>query len=149
MITKDELLNGRDKTFPQEYTQQISDNLDDLLVKINKVREAWGKSMRVTSGWRPASINSMVKGAAPKSAHCTGNAVDIYDPDGSLMEWVLQNLQLMTDLGLYMEDFRYTPNWVHFGDIAPKSRKRIFVPSEALAPAPKRWNGAYESKWDK
>lgn len=149
MISKDELLRGRDKSFPDEFTQQISDNLDELLLILNKVRAAYGNPMKVTSGWRPSSINSMVKGAAPKSNHCTGNACDFLDTDGKLMEWCLTNLQLLTDLGIYLEDFRWTPNWVHMQNLPPKSRKRIFIPSESLAPAPKRWSGSYSSTFDK
>ena len=149
MISKDELLQGRDETFKDEYTQQISDNLDDLLEAMNKVRAAYGKPMKVTSGWRPASINGMVKGAAPKSNHMVGLACDIFDGNGDLMRWVLNNLKMMSDLGLYLEDFRWTPNWVHFQCVPPKSRKRIFVPSEALALAPTKWDGHYDTKWDK
>lgn len=148
MITKDELLKDRDKTFAPEYTEQISDNLDSLLVAINAVRKAYNKPMTVTSAWRPASINGMVKGAAPKSNHIIGLAVDIHDPDGGLMRWVLDNLQLMTDLGLYMEDFRWTGNWCHFQLCKPASGKRIFVPAKGLAPHPERWDGRYPSKFD-
>jgi hypothetical protein len=149
VISKDELLMGRDKLFPQDYTQQISDNLDDLLEKIKKVRAAYGKPMKVASGWRPPAVNAGTKNAAPNSNHMTGHAVDIADADGALWTWVLQNLQLMTDLGLYMEDKRWSPTWVHFQNLPPKSKKRIYVPSAALAPAPNIWNGQYDSKWDK
>jgi hypothetical protein len=149
MISKDELLQGRDETFKDEYTEQISDNLDSLLVKMNKVREAYGKPMKISSGWRPASINGMIKGAAPRSNHMTGDACDVFDGNGAVMKWCLDNLKLLTDLGLYLEDFRYTPNWVHFQQIRPKSGKRIFIPSEALPPAPDKWDRKYDSKYDK
>ena len=149
MISKSELLQGRDKSFSDEFTPAISDNLDILLQKINVIRAAYGKPMTVNSGWRPASINGMIPNAAPKSNHTTGMAVDIADKDGALMNWCLANLDLLTATGLYLEDFRYTPTWCHFQCVAPKSKKRIFVPSEALPPAPTRWNGRYDSKWDK
>lgn len=149
MIAKSEILQGRDKTFSDEYTDDVSNNIDVLLQKINVVRAAYAKPMKVTSGWRPASINGMIKGAAPKSNHIIGCAIDIADADGALMNWCLANLDLLCATGLYLEDFRYTPNWIHFQSIAPKSKKRIFVPSEALPPAPARWNGRYDSKWDK
>lgn len=147
-ITKDELLQGRNETFKDEYTDAIDDNIDNLLVAINKVRAAYGKPMRVTSGWRPASINGMIKGAAPKSNHIIGCAVDIYDGNGELMKWCLQNLQVIADAGLYLEDFRWTVNWTHFQTVKSKSGKRIFVPSSALPIAPTRWDGKYDSKFD-
>ena len=34
MITKDEILMGRDKKYPEEYTKEISDNIDKLLKAI-------------------------------------------------------------------------------------------------------------------
>jgi len=149
MITKDELLQGRDEDYKDEYTDAISDNLDDLLIRINKVRAAYGKPMQVSSGWRPASINGMIKGAAPKSNHITGHAVDIRDGSGTLRDWCLNNLDTITKAGLYLEDFRYTNGWVHFQSVRPKSGKRIFVPSASLPPHPDAWNGKYDSKFDK
>lgn len=149
MISKAELLDGRDKQYAKDYTQEISDNLDLLLVVINQVRAAYGKPMTVSSGWRPPSINAATPGAAKKSTHMVGNAVDIKDPDGSLMKWVLANLDLMQKLGIYLEDFRWTPDWVHFQRVPPASGKRIFVPSTAPAKAPKRWDGKYDAKYDK
>ncbi len=147
-ISKDELLMGRDQTYPNDYTQEISDNLDKFLVPINKIRNAWGKPMIVNSGWRPPSINASTPGAASHSKHMLGLAADISDPDGVLWAWVLQNLQLMKDLGIYMEDRRWTPTWVHFGFGAPASGKRIFVPSSNPAPAPHNWDGVYDTSFD-
>jgi len=149
VITKEELTEGRDISFKDEYTDQIDDNLDDLLVRINKIRNAYSKPMRVSSGWRPASINGMIKGAAPKSNHIIGCAVDIFDGSGELMKWCLANLDVIADAGLYLEDFRWTPNWIHFQSIRPKSGKRLFIPSSALALAPTKWDGQYPSKYDK
>lgn len=147
MITKDELLMGRDETFKDQYTQQISDNIDHLLDVMNIVRAEYGRPMRVTSGWRPATVNKSTAGAAPNSAHMTGEAVDISDGSGALRLWVLDNLELLTDLGLFMEDFNWTPNWVHFGIRKPGSGKRIFVPQKGLPPV-NVWDGRYDSKYD-
>lgn len=148
MISKDEVLMGRDKSYPDEYTQEISDNIDALLVPINQIRTARNQPMIVNSGWRPAAINAKTPGAAAHSKHMEGLAVDISDPDGDLMRWVLANLQMMKDLNIYFEDFRWTPNWVHFQLGAPKSGKRIFVPSSAPALAPNRWDGQYDHSMD-
>lgn len=148
MLAKSELLMGRDLQYPADYTQEISDNLDKLLIPMNKVRAAWNTPMTVNSGWRPPSINTATPGAAKASKHMIGLAVDISDPDGKLWAWVLQNLDLMQQLGLYFEDKRWTPNWVHFQLGAPGSGKRIFVPSSAPAGAPTAWDGQYDSKYD-
>jgi hypothetical protein len=147
-ISKSELLMGRDVTYASEYSQEISDNLDALLIPINKVREAYGKPMTVNSGWRPAVVNASTPGAATHSKHMIGLAVDIHDTDGAVKNWVLENLDMMQELGLYMEDFRWTPTWTHFQLGAPKSGHRIFVPSSAPAGAPDRWDGKYDAKYD-
>lgn len=148
MITKDEILQGRDKTFPQDYTTQISDNIDFLLDLVNIVRTEYGKPMYVASGFRPASMNAMVKGAAPKSNHIIGLAVDFKDPKGELKEWVLNNLELMQDLGLFIEDFRWTKNWVHMQAVKPGSGKRIFIPAKGLPPHPEQFDGNYDSRFN-
>lgn len=147
-LTKNDLLTGRDKTYSSEYTAQISQNLDNLLVTMNKVQEAYGQKFKVNSGWRPSAVNASTPNSAPKSKHLEGLAVDIADPDGKLVEWILSNLGLMKELGLYFEDFRWTPTWCHFQILAPHSGNRIFIPSTAPAIAPDRWIGKYDSKYN-
>ena len=153
MITKAELLMGRDKAYPKDYTQEISDNLDKLLIPMNVVRKAYGKPMSPSSGWRPPSINNSTPGAAKASTHMRGLAVDIKDPDGKLREWVLANLDLMQKLGLYFEDFRWTKGWVHFQCVPPGSGKRIFIPYADTKKNPMNnptaWSGKYDAKYDK
>lgn len=147
-ISKDELLKGRDTQYPNDYTQEVSDNLDKLLIPLNQIRDAYGKPMIVNSGWRPPSVNAATPGAATKSKHMIGLAADIADSDNAVMNWVLQNLDLMQQLGIFCEDFRWTPGWVHFGLGPPASGKRIFVPSAARPQAPDRWDGQYDSKYN-
>lgn len=148
MIAKSELLMGRDTEYASEYTQEISDNLDKLLIPLNQIRTAYNIPMIVNSGWRPAEINAATPGAAAHSKHMIGLACDIKDNDSSLWAWVLNNLTLMQQLGIFMEDKRYTPGWVHFQLGAPGSGKRIFIPSAAPAPAPDAWDGNYDHSYD-
>jgi hypothetical protein len=148
VILKDELLKGRDKQYPQEYTAEISTNLDRLLIQMNLVRAAYGLPMIVDSGWRPAAINSSTPGAATHSNHMKGLACDISDPDGKLRAWVLANLPLMQKLGLYFEDFRYTKGWVHFAIAPPASGKRISVPNANRPTDPNCWDGVYDHAFD-
>lgn len=148
MISKDELLKGRDQQYPDDYTQEISDNLDKLLIPMNQIRTAWGNPMVVDSGWRPPSINAATPGAALHSKHMLGLAVDISDENGSLWAWVLQNLDLMKQFGIFFEDKRWTPTWTHFQLGAPASGKRIFVPNTSRPMAPNDWDGKYSKEFD-
>ena len=80
MITREEVLMGRDRTHP--LSPDLEANLANLLICLNKFRKEYGKPMRVSSGYRPAAINSKV-GGAKKSAHMTCEACDFVDTDGS------------------------------------------------------------------
>ncbi len=113
-------------------TSEIDVNLNDLLVKINVVRQKYNKPMIVTSGLRSEAQQQQLiadgKSTATKSKHLTGQAVDIQDIDGELAIWVKRNLALMEEIGLWMEDFSHTKGWVHFQNASPKSGKRVFIP---------------------
>ncbi len=148
MMTKSELLKGRDRKYPDEYTKRVSDNLDRLIDVMNHIRMIYSGTFVCTSGWRPAEVNANTPGASDHSKHMQGLACDIADPDGKLMAWVLKNLELMQMLGLYFEDFRWTPGWCHFQLGPPASGHRIFIPSSTRPQSPKRWDGVYDKTYD-
>jgi hypothetical protein len=148
MISRDEILMGRDKQYPLNKDQEA--NLAVLLDRINKVRAKYGKPMLVSSGYRPAAINAKVAGAAKMSSHTLCMAVDIRDLNGEVRNWVLSNLDFLQSVGLWIEDFRWTPTWCHF-QIRPAS-KRIFLaydPKKVPMTAPDIWDGKYDTKFDK
>lgn len=118
---------GRDITYKAEYTQEISDNIDKLLIALNKFRNKYGKPMIVTSGWRPAEVNKGA-GGAKKSNHMLGLAADFKDSDGSLAKWCMTNLPILKECGLYMEHPDYTAGWIHLQCVPPKSGNRVFIP---------------------
>lgn len=109
-------------------TPEQAEHLAVLLERINKVREAWGKPMIVTSGLRSEADQARINPGAPKSKHLLGAAVDILDQDGKLAEWVKEHLDLMEEIGFWFEDFSSTVGWVHFQVMPPKSGKRVFLP---------------------
>jgi hypothetical protein len=58
--------------------------------EFQKVREAWGRPLGVTSFYRPEPVNRQV-GGVPGSRHTTGEALDVYPVDRSLesfYQWV-------------------------------------------------------------
>lgn len=58
--------------------------------QFQRVRDAWGKPLAVTSFYRPEPINTEV-GGVPGSRHITGEAMDIYPTTASLesfYEWI-------------------------------------------------------------
>ena len=126
MITRDEILMGRDKQYPLDGTLQV--NLEKLLKAVNKFRAVYGKPLKVSSGYRPAAINTTVKGAAKKSNHMICLAVDFVDRDGKLAEYCLNNLKLLEEFGIWLEDPAFTKGWVHMQAVPPRSGSRIFKP---------------------
>jgi uncharacterized protein YcbK (DUF882 family) len=138
-ISLRELLKTADfNTQPKE----VQDNLMILLERINKVRQAYNKPMVVTSGLRTMEDHLRIyrqiaerkgipfdQSKVPMgSQHLKGAAVDISDPKQELQKWILNNIQLMERLGLWLEDFSATPTWVHFQCHPPRSGNRFFKP---------------------
>ncbi len=128
MVTRDEVLKGRDRDYP--LTPELEQNLNKLLDAVNKLRKEYGKPFVITSGYRPGHYNKSARGAK-KSAHMTCEAVDIRDVDGEIAKWCLDNLSLLEAAGLYMESPIYThepPNkrWVHL-QVRP-TKNRVFIP---------------------
>lgn len=119
MITLDEIIKD------QNYPKDLGDNLQDLLCKINRVRDKYGKPMIVTSGYRTVA-HELSRGRSGKSDHCKCKAIDIYDPDKSLARWCHENEEFLSSIPLWIEHTDYTSNWVHF-TTTPKS-KLFFIP---------------------
>lgn len=125
LITRDEVLMGRDKEYP--LTPELSINLDKLLEALNKFRQIYGKPMRVTSGYRPGKYNKAAGGAS-NSSHLTCEACDFADVDWSLKQFVMLNPQVLEDCGLYMEHPDHTRTWCHLQIRKTSSGVRIFKP---------------------
>ena len=134
MITMNELLSNQ-ASF-DSLDKEVQENLNQLFLKVNIVRKEYGKPMIVTSGLRTKKHHLEIyarKGIYPpkvpmKSNHLFGRAVDFADGDGKLKKWILANIKLMEEIGLYMEDFGATKTWVHFQTNPPKSGNRFFKP---------------------
>lgn len=109
-------------------TAEQDANLATLLERMNKIRAAYGHPMLVSSGLRSAEDQARINPSAPKSKHLLGAACDITDGDGSLKKWIKANVSLLETVGLWCEDLKATPTWVHFQCLPPKSGNRFFIP---------------------
>lgn len=113
-------------------------NLQRLFERINRVRSAYGRPMMVTSGVRSEADHRRIYADIAKkkglaivrvpmgSQHLKAAACDIADADGSLMEWCRMNVELISEIGLWIE--ADTNGWVHFQCVAPGSGNRFFYP---------------------
>jgi len=121
VISRDEILMGRDAQFP--LTPELEANLTALLEAVNKLRALYGEPMYVSSGYRPGPFNKAA-GGAKNSPHMTCQAVDFHDADGKLKAWVTTDI--LEQCGLWQEDPKSTPTWLHV-DIRPRAH-RVFIP---------------------
>ncbi len=139
MIVLKELLKG---TKLESLPVETQKNLNNLLIKLNKISELYKKPMVVTSGLRTMEDHLRIyrekaikegklfdpKNVPMGSKHLTGGAADISDPNKELQKWCIINQIKLKELELYCEDFTYTPNWIHFQILPSKSGKLFFIP---------------------
>ena len=138
MITLETYWMGRDVEHAEELTDEIRANAEITVAKANELLARAGRSdiHTVNSGWRPKTVNEATANSATQSRHLTGQAVDLPDRDRTLASWCGDNLDVLAEVGLWCEDFRWTKTWVHLQTVPPKSGKRIYVPSSAPATDP-------------
>lgn len=119
---------------PHNYptNELISKNLKILFERLMELQDACEMAFKITSGLRSDEHQIQLiaegKSNALHSKHCAGLSADVYDPEGVLKEWCLLNEKVLENIGLWCEDFRFTPNWCHFQCSPPKSGKRFFIP---------------------
>lgn len=108
-------------------TEQITRNLQELVTNVlDPLRLAWGRPIKVTSGYRCPKLNKKVGGAA-SSQHMYGQAADITTmsdhPDDNM-----ELLKLLIELKLPFDkliseyvDEKGRPNWIHVS-FSPQKR---------------------------
>lgn len=139
MITLQQYYMGRDKEYPALLTPELKANAEKTVTLVNKLLEVSSKlgvthelhpvtKSNVSSGWRPPQVNAGIPNAAPKSKHMTCQACDIYDPDGELDDWCMENLDKLKVIGLWLEHPSATKGWCHVQIVPPKSGRQVFYP---------------------
>lgn len=128
MITLAEYWLGRDKLYPDELTNEVKANAFITVTRVNLMIDAAKLDRRVVSGWRPQGVNDKTSNAAKKSNHIIGAACDLEDKDRALSKWVLSNLDVLQDIGLWAENPSATFSWLHVQIYPPRSGRRVFMP---------------------
>lgn len=141
MISLTDFMMGRRELHPQAYSQDIERealNTIKLVTQLLAEAQAAGVTLErhprtgslVSSGWRPPAINASTPNAAVRSLHMTGRALDVYDPDGDLDEWLMSKAgqAALTRIGLWLEHPAATKGWSHLQTVAPRSGNRVFYP---------------------
>lgn len=103
-------------------------NANTIVPKANDLLQAFGEYRKVNSGYRRPEDNAALPNSALHSKHMICAAIDLEDKDGKLKHFCLNNLLILEKLGLWMEDSKSTPTWVHVQCIPPNSGNRVFIP---------------------
>lgn len=136
MIDLDAYFMGRRQPYRAELTDAIERHAFITVERVSMLLNEFcaanpGAATRwVTSGWRPASLNARIAGAAKNSLHITGEAVDLSDDDSALDDWINTpaGIQVMTTIELWAEKPKWTPRWCHLQIRPPRSGLRFFQP---------------------
>jgi hypothetical protein len=141
MITITDYWMGRDAEYPLAMSPDIERNAHrtcELVSKLIAIARTAGvpfllnprTGSNVSSGWRPPALNAITPNAAKRSLHMTGQAVDVYDPHGTIDRWLMTDdgQRTIKDLGLWMEHPSATPGWAHVQTMPPRSGNRVFKP---------------------
>ena len=121
----------RDRLFASDLNVEIVSNAAILIDRVHKLLKVFGEERDITSGWRPPAVNGNTPGAALKSKHMTGEAADLYDPEGDIDNFLMsgQGQRVLASLGLYIEHPSCTARgWSHIQIVPPKSGARVFYP---------------------
>ncbi|MCA3072163.1 MAG: hypothetical protein IOD11_17210 [Rhodocyclaceae bacterium] len=140
MITLNDYYMGRDRTHGHLLGSDLRANAARTVESANALlvlAKTAGVSLEanprtgsiVSSGWRPPDINGATPGAALRSLHMQCLAVDLFDPDGDLDDWLLANNDtVLRDMALWLEHPAATKGWAHVQLRPPRSGRRVFYP---------------------
>ena len=111
---------------PTEIEKQ---NLNDLVINVlDPLREAYGKPIRVTSGYRCPRLNKAV-GGVDNSQHMKGQAADIqplqYKEIDNFIKFV-RNWCLHNDFDQCIIERSKTGKWIHISWRKENRRRKLF-----------------------
>lgn len=121
----------------KELTQEYLDNAARLLKAVNACLAECGidtSKCRVSSGFRPSSVNAQIANAAKKSLHTRCLAIDILDDDKqSIANTLKSKPNVLRKYELWLENPDFTKGkvttWVHI-DLGTRTDRpsRMFNP---------------------
>ena len=109
--------------FPKEC--DIIDNIILVMENLDKIREAYGLPIYISSGYRCDELNKAVGGVS-NSQHKTGNAVDVnlgsVEKNRAFFNWVVYNKEDI-EFDQCIDEAKYS--WVHISFKKENNRKQI------------------------
>jgi putative chitinase len=112
---------------PNSLPADLEDNLAQLMLTMDRVREALGKPVRITSGYRSAAVNKAIGGAA-KSDHLVALAADFVCANMDPRDICRTILDIRPHLQFdqLIAEFRGSTRWCHLG-AGPRMRRQVLT----------------------
>lgn len=114
-----------------QLTPQQRVNFPRLFEVCNEIERRYladgGRPLKVSRGVSSVARQHQVDPQHPDDAHVKGAGVDFFDWDHRFYHWCESNLDVLEEIGLWMESIVSAKNHVHLQTYAPKSGKRIFL----------------------
>lgn len=120
---------AKKKKIDNTPSPEVREHLEELIVVLDQIREAWGSPIIITSGYRCPKLNTAV-GGSKTSSHMTGYAVDMHPKTGNnrtfhrfVEKWLLDN-----NVGFDQIINEYDYSWTHLGikNSEGKQRRQSF-----------------------
>lgn len=92
----------------------VASNIDSTMWRMDEVREALGKPVRITSGYRSPAVNSRIGGSAT-SDHMKGLAVDFVCANMDPIDICDVILDAYIEFDQLIAEYRNGKRWVHIG----------------------------------
>lgn len=101
--------------------EEIKGHLEELMALLDKIREAWGSPIVITSGYRCPALNRAV-GGSKTSSHMSGYAADMHPVNGLNKKFLRFVEKFLLDNNIPWDqvineypDKNGVPSWVHLG----------------------------------
>ena len=120
------LRHDLDNTPPPEAIECLRALCDNVL---QPVRDHFGKSVRVNSGYRHPNVNAKV-GGSKTSDHCKGRAADIEIagvPNHELAQWIADNLEYRQIILEFYTRGVPDSGWVHVSYNPADNKKQLLT----------------------
>lgn len=133
MISTKDILTSQGKyparAMHDECTEEVQENASELARRVNALLLDFFK-IWLSSGFRTTTANQSTQGAAKKSNHMKGLAIDLATLGFYLKTdyEINKDKSLLVKHDLYLEDPEYTKTWTHLQSAPPASGKRVFIP---------------------
>lgn len=116
---------ARQKSIENLPSWTVIENLEELALFLDGMRDKWGSGINISSGFRNEKLNRAVGGVS-NSSHLTGNAADLQPSNGRFDEFVafVKNYLRDKDFDECIIESNKRTRWIHFSLYNNKGEQR-------------------------